>query len=133
MKRTVFSLVLAIVFVQFFMAGCAKTPTLYVTAALTYNAGTAIGVVSLTKNSSSGSGITGATVKFNNQVMTETGGGGYMAAVTGLTSGAAVSLSVSSSEGTASASGNLPTGSGASASFVISDAVAGSTMTLLNI
>jgi hypothetical protein len=119
MKKTIV-IMFAVVAFSIFGFDCAKnspaspaptptpSPTLFVYASCQYVSGTVNGYVQLRVGSSSGTGVTGATVKMDNQTLSESGGGDYSAGLSGITNGSTVTLTVISSQGNISASGDVP-------------------------
>ena len=126
MKRKILALLLASVLILTVFGACNKvTPVLYVSAVLTTNSGSGLMMVTVKKDSSSGTAVQDATVKLNGNSLVHTGGGVYGASVSGVTNGLALTVSVDGAGSNVSCTANAPTAPG-SVTKSIEDAVSGS-------
>jgi hypothetical protein len=116
----------------------APTPTpgtLYVTASVTTSAGNTGASVILADGSAAGAAVIGATVIINGITLADSGTGGYMPVFPLLpliNAGDTVTMSITSSVGNVSATGTFPAAGGGVATVTVTDAVAGSSLTLTN-
>jgi hypothetical protein len=154
MKKTKFSLVLAIISISLLAFGCYATQqpynldtpsggggpvatatpvvaALFATVAISNNTGVAV-VVATLQQGSGGAGIAGGTITINGTILSDMGGGGYSGMIMGLAAGNTITVTITSSGGSASGSDVMPASGGTTSTTAITGADAGSTLTLLN-